>query len=125
MYRMHQFSSSTMRYPVYNFESEFRPSEQEQPQWEGPNYLELIDQIYTFILKWCGGDQLSDTGKFVYGDDVMDTENEFDFVYVFLKFLVVVEAWWITTSRVMWHELCSPYISTRHQRNVYMGYGIL
>jgi hypothetical protein len=87
------FKLNDAMYPVYNFESEFRPSEQEQPQWE--DYLRsklsprLIDQIYTIypkMMMW-SGIELSDTGKFVYGDDVMDTENEFDFVYVFLKFL--------------------------------------
>jgi hypothetical protein len=34
----------------------------------------------------------------VYGDDVLDTVNEFDFVY-FSNFSDVVEVWWITTSR--------------------------
>jgi hypothetical protein len=33
-------------------------------------------------MMWVGI-ELSDEGKFVYGDDVLDTVNEFDFVYTF------------------------------------------
>jgi hypothetical protein len=81
-------------YPVYYFESElFRHSVQEQPQWE--DYLRsklsrLIDQLNSIHNMMWVGIELSDEGKFVYGDDVLDTVNEFDFVY-FSNFSDVVE----------------------------------
>jgi hypothetical protein len=87
----------------------------------GPNYPTAYSIKYTLIqmMMW-SGIELSDTGKFVWRW-CDDTGNEFDLRIS--NFSVVA----MDHHKSMWHRsVCSPYISTRHQRNVYMGYrGIL
>jgi hypothetical protein len=86
MYRMLLFSSLMVRCIS---DLRYFDSVQEQPQWEDylRSYPRLIDQLNSIHNMMWVGIELSDEGKFVYGDDVLDTVNEFDFVYTFLKFL--------------------------------------
>jgi hypothetical protein len=79
--------------PVYYFESMFRPEAKEQPQWEDYLWSKLSPQLSDQLKRICpdigmwSAVELSHQGTFRSDDEALHMANDFDFVYVFLKFL--------------------------------------